>query len=127
MFKKTAFSFLGILFLLFAYFQWNDPDSMKWIIYYILIAALAFATAFQKNRLLYVILMMGVTLIWMLSLLPGALDWINDGMPSIVESMKASSPYIELVREFLGLGISFLVLVFILVAEKKHGKRSKSL
>lgn len=55
----------------------------------------------------------------MLTLLPGALDWIQDGMPSIVESMKASSPYIELVREFLGLGIALLVILLMLFFEKK--------
>jgi hypothetical protein len=120
--SKIIFSFFGALFLLFAYFQWNDPDSLKWILYYLLIAGMSFATAFNSNKKLYLYLILGITLVWMITLLPGAVDWMKDGMPSIVDSMKASSPYIELVREFLGLLISFVMLGSLLLFEIKRKK-----
>ncbi len=118
--SKIIFSIFGTLFLLFAYFQWNDPDSLKWILYYLLVAGMCFATAFGKNKKLYLYLTIGMTSIWLITLLPGAIAWLQDGMPSIVDSMKASSPYIELVREFLGLLISMIMLVALLIFERRN-------
>ena len=118
MVKKIGFSFLGIIFLLFAYFQWNDPDSLKWILYYLMISGMCFASAFGTNKKVYILMMIAVSVIWLLTLLPGAIEWVNDGMPTIVDSMKASSPYIELVREFLGLLISLVVLGLLFIAER---------
>ena len=114
MVRKISLSVLGVLFLLFAYFQWNDADGLKWILYYVMIAALFFTSLFNKNRGKYIYCVLGLSVLWMITLLPAAIDWFKDGMPSIVESMKASSPYIELVREFLGLVISVLALVYLL-------------
>jgi len=42
--------------------------------------------------------------------LPDFITWLNTGMASITDSMKAASPYIELVREFLGLVLVFFTL-----------------
>ena len=117
--RKILLGCLGAIFLLFAYFQWNDPDSFKWIIYYLVIAGLSFASLFQVNKARYIYAMLILSAIWMISLLPNAITWVMDGMPTIVESMKASSPYIELVREFLGLLISILMLLFLLYDNKR--------
>ena len=117
--RKILLGCLGAIFLLFAYFQWNDPDSFKWIIYYLVIAVLSFASLFQVNKAIYIYAMLILSAIWMISLLPNAITWVMDGMPTIVESMKASSPYIELVREFLGLLISILMLLFLLYDNKR--------
>ena len=119
--RKVAFSVLGVLFLLFAYFQLNDPDSFKWIFYYLLIAGLCFMTGFKVGKLIYIYMMLAVSLIWMFTLFPDAVAWVRDGMPSIVESMKAETQYVELVREFLGLLISSVVLVVMLVVERRAG------
>lgn len=121
--SKILFSFLGVVFLLFSYFQWNDPDSLKWILYYLLIALANFTTAFNANKKIYLYMLIGVSLVWMTTLLPATIDWVKDGMPTIVESMKATSPYIEVVREFLGLLISLLVLLLLLVFEVKRKTR----
>lgn len=117
--KKIALISLGLIFLLFAFFQWNDVDSMKWIIYYILVAAMCFFSFFEVNKKLYILALLVFSVVWLLTLFPSAWSWVQDGMPSIVSSMKASSPYIELVREFLGLLISMLVLLLLFFLEKK--------
>ena len=39
-------------------------------------------------------------------------DWVKKGMPSITGSMKAESPHVEYLREFLGLFIILLALLF---------------
>ena len=41
------------------------------------------------------------------------LDWLEADMPSLTEEMQASNPYIEEVREFLGLFIAVLALTFL--------------
>jgi hypothetical protein len=43
---------------------------------------------------------------------PAFSQWIAEGCPSIVQKMQASSPFVELVREFLGLCICMSVLIF---------------
>ncbi|WP_235297715.1 transmembrane 220 family protein [Portibacter marinus] len=126
--RKIGCSIVGLLFLLFAYFQWNDPDGLKWIFYYLIVSLLSFATAFKKNKELYIYITIVATFIWMTFLLPGTIAWIRDGMPTIVESMKASSPYIELVREFLGLLIALITLLSLLLVEIKfHNKKEEVL
>ena len=73
----------------------------------------------QVNKAVYIYAIVFLSAIWMISLLPNAITWVKDGMPTIVESMKASSPYIELVREFLGLLISILMLLFLLYDNRR--------
>ena len=124
--RKILLGCLGAIFLLFAYFQWNDPDSFKWIIYYLIIGVLAFTSLLQVNKPVYIYAMLILSAIWMISLLPNAITWVKDGMPTIVESMKASSPYIELVREFLGLLISILMLLFLLYDARRTARASKT-
>jgi len=46
--------------------------------------------------------------IWLVTYFPSFINWIQDDMPSITGSMKAETPYIEHVREFGGLFISFI-------------------
>lgn len=122
--KKILLWVLAILFLLFAFFQWNDPDSLRWIIYYLLIATMCFATIFRRNKSIYLYALLVFSIIWMLTLLPNSIQWMQDGMPTIVDEMKASSSYIELVREFLGLLISIIVLAFLLFLERKGKTRN---
>lgn len=110
---------LTILFALFAVVQFNDPDPIVWVIIYGTVAVISgFAAAgkYDKNVILTVI---GICIIWMLTLVPGVVDWVEKGMPSITGSMKAESPHVEYLREFLGLFIMILVLLFHYFQAKK--------
>lgn len=103
---------LALLFVLFAYFQYNDPDPWLWIIIYLIVAGVCALAAFDKfNRWITATLIFGLAIYWGM-LLPDFINWIKEGMPTITGSMKAESPHIELVREFLGLLILILVLVW---------------
>lgn len=103
---------LCLLFVLFAYFQYNDPDPWLWITIYILVAGICAFAAFGKyHRWTTFILLLALVGYW-LYLLPDFVAWVSDGMPTITGSMKAESEYIELVREFLGLLILIATLVF---------------
>ena len=103
---------LAVVFALFALAQYNDSDGWTWIIVYLFVAVtsfFAFRGDYNKGILaLAMILMLG----WMALLLPGFIDWINEGMPSIVDEMKANAPHIESTREFLGLFLAFITLIF---------------
>ena len=110
---------ISALFLLFAIVQWNDPDSLSWIFLYLVVAIVAylgFRGQFYFRLYLLIIVALLITLFFYL---PDVIQWFKDGMPSITDSMKASSPYIELVREFFGLLISLLCMTFYLVISKK--------
>ncbi len=100
----------GILFLLFAAWQFNDPDPWRWAALYGFVAGHAFLTAFGKGHRLAAAAGCLGCLVWMGSLLPEFLDWLRMGTPDIAGSMQASTPYVEYTREFLGLGLSLLVL-----------------
>jgi hypothetical protein len=54
-----------------------------------------------------------------LYLLPDFFYWIKLGMPTITGQMKAESPHIELMREFLGFVISGLTYFFYYRAHRK--------
>ena len=109
---KIINSLLAILFLIFAVVQYNDPDPWLWIALYTYISIISgMAVMGQYNKS-----MIGAGLLVCVGgfffLLPDFINWLNTGAESIVESMKAEKPHIELTREFLGLLICILVLGF---------------
>ncbi len=111
MIQKLIATFVGFIFGLFAYFQWNDPDGWKWMLAYGLVAVLYLITLFdiyslKASRLILITASCTAALYF-----PDIIDWFQKGMPSIVESMKAQSPHVEFVREFLGLIILIISLV----------------
>ena len=110
---------LTFLFALFALAQYNDSDGWTWIIVYLFVAVTSFfAFRGDYNRgilALAIILIIG----WLTMLFPSFSKWLTDGAPSIVGEMKAVNPYIETVREFLGLTISLLVLIFHYIQSRK--------
>jgi len=107
---KWVHLIISLVFLSFAGMQWNDGDAIVWILMYIIIAAVAFF-AFRQRHYFYINLIVSIILfVSFITYIPELQNWAKDGMPSITESMKASSPYIELVRESLGLLISFVAM-----------------
>ncbi len=103
---------LGILFLSFAYFQLNDPDPYLWVILYLYLAIISFATAKNKISKWFVFPGMLLCVLWLGVLMPEFIAWLKMGAPSITDSMKAEQAHIELTREFLGLLISLAVLFY---------------
>jgi hypothetical protein len=110
---------LSILFLLFTIVQFNDPDPFKWILLYGLTAGICGFSAFGKKSKIINIITLLIVIIWMGILAPEFLNWIQEGMPSITETMKVEEPYIEYTREFLGLLICLLAMIFQFYIPKK--------
>jgi hypothetical protein len=111
---KIAYWTLAVVFALFAAVQYNDPDPLRWILLYGLVAVHFVLAALGKLNLMAVWLTLAAAAIWAATLLPDFINWIRMGEPSIVESMKAEEPWIELTREFLGLVVAALGCGFLL-------------
>ncbi len=97
---------LALLFLLFAAVQYNDPDPIQWMLLY---GGVAVHFAMAARGRLYrpaVWLWLVAALLWAANLLPDFINWLRMGEPSIVSTMKAEKPWVELSREFLGLLIA---------------------
>ncbi len=110
---------LCALFLLFGAVQYNDPDPWAWMLLYCFVAVMFGMAAFGHYYRPALIAGLAVCIIWMVTLIPDFIEWINVGMPNIAEHMKAETPYIELTREFLGLVICILGLGFMLRRERR--------
>ncbi len=101
--------FVLILFIIFALLQLNDIGPIPWIIAYCWVSIVAAMKLFDRIRpaertlrlisLISILIYLGWAAIWF----PEVLGWIELGMPSITGSMSAETPYIEYVREFMGL------------------------
>ena len=111
--------FLAALFALFAAVQFNDPDPLAWALLYGFVAVVSLLAGLGKyNR--YVLLGgLAVCLVWLLTLIPEFVNWVQMGMPTITSSMKTEEPHIEYTREFLGLFLCGLVLLIHLRRSRK--------
>jgi len=118
-FQKNIYFVISGLFLLFAIVQWNDPDPLIWIIFYGVMSLIYILLAFGKRFAFYLSVLMLITcIINMGFILPEIIKWIKDGMPSIVQSMKATIPSIEYTREFLGLLLCLIACVWAIRVQK---------
>ena len=86
---------------------------------YTVVSAVAFF-AFRNKLFVWVnASLVALMIVALISYIPDLRDWIGDGMPTITDSMQSSSPYIELVRESLGLILSLITMIFYLVIAKR--------
>ncbi|MBK7939895.1 MAG: transmembrane 220 family protein [Lewinellaceae bacterium] len=111
---KIANWILAAIFALFALVQYNDPDPVQWILLY---AGVAFHFVMAAQGRMYrpaVWIWLLAALVWAGTLFPDFMNWIRMGEPSIVDSMKAETPWVELTREFLGLVVAALGCIFLL-------------
>jgi hypothetical protein len=104
-----------ILFVLAAALQYNDPDPYIWIPLYLYGAFLCYqATQKKYNRPLYFV-GLAVYISYAIFLFvdtDGVLSWMQEHeAENIVQSMKATKPWIEETREFFGLFLLIIALV----------------
>lgn len=114
---------LGAIFLVFALIQLNDPDPMLWVFIYGVASGLFFISAFKPVSLQLLISVIVGSACFSLFFLPKVIDLFSVGQISeITESMKAEKDYIEETREFLGLWIMNVALLFLYWQEKTKRK-----
>ena len=101
---------VAAVFTLSAYWQLNDPDPAQWVAVYGMVAYVAVRHFFGGLRPVVAALPALAIFVWWCGYVPDFFAWVQDGMPSITNSMQAESPYIELTREFLGLTLAWVTL-----------------
>ena len=109
---KIANYLLAVVFIVFAWLQVNDSDPRGWMLLYFYVAAVCLFAAYKRKNKYVIIAGVAVCLIWMGFLFPEFINWVKIGMPNIAGQMKAATPYIEYTREFLGLSLCLVVLVW---------------
>lgn len=106
--------FFIVIFLIFAGLQYNDPDPYIWIPIYLYAAFLCYRAIQKKyDPVLYLIglLVYGGYAAYLFFDRSGVLDWAEEHhAESLVQTMKATKPWIEETREFGGLAIVMLVM-----------------
>ena len=105
---------LAVLFFSFAALQLNDDpnDMWFWVFIYSFVAGVSAFAAFGKYNMWVLLLGFGAVVYQMFLRFPAFAQWIDVGMPTITGEMKATSPHVESTREFLGLVVCLIVLVF---------------
>ena len=119
--------FFFILFIASAALQYNDPDPYLWMPLYLYGAVLCFLAFrkkyFPKLYLAGIIVYLGLTIYYFFAK-DGVLDWYREhNAENLVQSMKATKPWIEATREFLGLFllIAAMAINFFISKKNNHG------
>jgi len=105
---------LALLFLVFAFVQVNDPDPLLWILIYGNMAVQCVLAMFRMQYKIWIIISGVFYLVYAAILLPGAMEWFHSPDKALLfdDLAKMQNLYIEETREFLGLMICVIVLVY---------------
>lgn len=104
----------GGLFALFAYFQLNDPDSLLWVILYLIVAELFVFAWFEKGSRELTLGVMVLLFALAAAHAPGLLQFFfNEDGITFSQGMSNEYPYIEQAREFGGLVIAGVSLIWL--------------
>jgi hypothetical protein len=113
---------MGGLFVLSAALQYNDPDPYVWIPIYGVAALLAYMNIIGRFDKLSHLGVLVACLIFSITLLfkrDGVIAWVNEHeAESLVQSMKATKPWVENAREFGGLMIISVFTIINLIKQK---------
>jgi Na+/proline symporter len=119
-----------LLFIFSAGLQYNDPDPYLWMPIYLygaVLCWLAFKNRFYPKAYLIGIIAYLVYAVIKIFEANGVIDWYKDhDSESLVQSMKATKPWIENTREFGGLLILIIVLLINYFYSRKMKTVSKS-
>jgi hypothetical protein len=124
-FYKTIYVLFGITLFGFASLQFNDPDPVIWVSFYVICALVPTLLAANKfYRSLFWLAVVICTIQLSISA-PGAYQYyLHMAEEPLMQGMNAEKPYIEECREFLGTLIALgFVVVSALVARVKLFKK----
>ena len=119
-------SFLALMFLAFAFVQVNDPDPILWILIYGAMAVLSVMAIFEYYVPIVLYLLGVGYAVYLILLFPGMMDWFHSADRSLLfdDLAKMQYYYIEEAREFLGLMICEIVLVFYIFLARALAKKN---
>jgi len=113
---------LAAMFLLFAFVQINDPDPVIWILIYGMMAVLCIMAIFSYYPRPILIGVAVLYTLYAMVYLPGVITWLGteDKAALFDDVAKMEHVYIEEAREFLGLAICLVVLVFYIIRSRRR-------
>jgi hypothetical protein len=111
---------LGVMFLLFAFLQLNDPDPVVWILIYGVMSVFCIMAIFNFYPQKFLIATASIYVLYSLMFVGGVMDWLKSGDRSALfdDVAKMDHLYIEESREFLGLMICVAVLIFYIIRSR---------
>lgn len=111
--EKTIHLLFTFCLLAFAALQFNDPDPITWILFYVVCAAvpaLALVNRPMTSVFWIALLLCAINLAIYAS---GAYNYyLHRTQEPLMQSMNPDKPYIEEAREFLGALIALALIVF---------------
>lgn len=112
---------LALLFLSFTLVQFNDPDPVLWIGCYGCMVVLSLLAAWNVFPVKIMIPLAGGYLLLSAMHVEGMLEWLASPNRRLIfdDLAKMQYPYIEEAREFLGLVVCLIVLIFYFYQHKK--------
>ncbi|NIJ45526.1 hypothetical protein FHR24_001994 [Wenyingzhuangia heitensis] len=117
--SKTINIILFVLFSLFAVVQLNDPDSAVWFSIYAAVAVICVYSAFKTLPKLFLIVVIALLLGYSLFYFSLFIDYLQiDHKEEIFGTMVYEKPYLEGSREFMGLLIAALGVLYQLKKRK---------
>lgn len=101
-----------LLLLAFSAVQWNDPDPILWIAFYLLCAAVPFLALINKPLKIVAVVALISCAIEMARTGAGAYNYyLHMTEEPLMQSMNPNKPYIEEAREFLGALIALALVI----------------
>jgi hypothetical protein len=99
----------------------NDPDPLIWILIYLNMVVICVMGFLKRYYKLWIGITAGLYLIYAMFLFPGALEWFRSPDKALLfdDLAKMQNLYIEETREFLGLVICLVVLIFQFLAGRR--------
>lgn len=113
---------MGLVFVVGAMVQWNDPDPIAWILMYVA-AAVACGAFRRAGWARYVALVTAVVAIgWAALVISEMPRWVSPSQ--MFEPMESHGGAVELAREVWGLGIIALWMLLLVWAGRAPHSRS---
>ena len=112
---------LAIMFLAFAYLQLNDPDPILWIsIYGVMVVFCGMAAFGIYPRKIHIAVLV-IFALYSLYYFPGVTEWLRQEDKTTIfdEMAKEKNHFIEESREFFGLLICVIVLLFYILRPRR--------
>jgi len=124
---KTLNIIFAVLFVVFAGLQYNDPDPYIWIPIYLVSAFVCYQTykgKFDKFSHWIIIAFCSIYAVRLFIDPDGVISWFKDhNRENLVQTMKATKPWIEETREFGGLMLIIIIAALNLITNKKAGAK----
>lgn len=111
--KKVCNYFLFVVFAIFARLQLNDPDPIFWFTIYAFVAMISLLANFKKIPKTILIFFLVLIFIYAAFHFSYLIDWLKtDHKEELFGEMVYDKPYLEGTREFLGLLLAFLAILY---------------